>query len=629
MAVETGRIWAAADGIGGRLKVGLGRLMPEGSTLRQTAQKLRPHIVFGSLARRIFLFNLVGLAVLIFGITSILWDRAWLIETRLKGLRSQGELVAAAIAAKARVKSDDGIVFDPTQLPSVMGDGLLLAPGEQPTSLELPIRPERVTPILRRLMRPTDTRARVYSRDGTFIADSRSRLTLGRASDGLQSRPAAEPLDLRLTRQVVEFITWCRSWLSTSTVPLYKDVGRGNGSQFPEFIAALAGQPVEIVLINQRGQTIVSGAVPIVRSGRVQGVLILQTHPGEIDDLIVNHLSRVGEISLLAILVTLLSSLAMARSIVWPLGRLADAADRVRQNIGAAKSLPDFSNRSDEIGQLAGAFSDMTEALYKRIEASEKFAADVSHELKNPITATRSTAEALTYAKTDEMRDELVAMMKNDLNRLNRLIADISNSSRLDAEMALQEGELFDTGEMLPIIVSGFNDLYSSDSRSVAVQIEPQPDNPLAYTVFGHSSRIAQVLTNLIENAISFSPDNGVVTVFARRAGSEVELVVEDEGLGIPEDRRKMIFERFYTDRPETEEKFGKNSGLGLSISREIIIAHRGRIWVENRRGDDTQPTATHSATQRPETTGARFIIRLPAAQTRKRKASGRGTRWR
>ena len=615
MAVETGRNWAAADGISGRLKAGLMRLGPLGAAIRQIVRLLRPHVRFGSLARRIFLFNLVGLAVLIFGITYILWDRAWLIETRVKALRSQGEIVAAAIAAKAQVRSDEGIIFDPTQLPAAMGEGLLLAPDDLPVSLELPFEPERVTPILRRLVQPTGTRARVYSRDGTFIADSRSRLRAERTPRDLLPPAATESLDLRITRRLVEFITWCQSWLSPTNLPLYKDIGRANGSQYPEFVAALAGKPVEIVLINERGQTIVSGAVPILRNKKVSGILLLQTRPGEIDDLIVNHLSRVGAISLLAILVTLLTSLAMAQSIVWPLGRLSEAANRVRQNISAANSLPDFSKRSDEIAQLAGAFGEMTSALYKRIEASEKFAADVAHELKNPITATRSTAEALAYAKDDEMRGELVAMMQNDLSRLNRLITDISNASRLDAEMALREGDLFDAAKMIPPIVDGFNDLYREDGRSVAFQIAPQPNDPHGYAVNGHDSRLAQVLTNLIENALSFSPENGTVTVIARRVGAEVELVVEDEGPGIPEDRREKIFERFYTDRPDTESKFGKNSGLGLSITREIIIAHRGRIWVENRASDSAS--------------GARFVIRLPIARAAKKKASVRGGKWR
>jgi len=337
----------------------------------------------------------------------------------------------------------------------------------------------------------------------------------------------------------------------------------------------------------------------------VQGVLLLSTRPGDIDRVLAEERSVIWTLAAVAALATFVTSLLLSRTVVDPMRRLSAAAEHVSRNITARHELPEYKDRSDEVGQMASAFSDMTAALYRRIEASENFAADVAHELKNPLTAARSTAEALAYAKSDQQRAELVGQIQGELQRLNRLITDVSATSRLDAELARQEMQPVNVTVVLENVVNIFREILQANTRSVSLVIEhPRLDADQAFMVYGNDSRLGQVVTNLIDNAISFSPEAGIVVVRARHEGRTVEVTVEDEGPGIPADRLEIIFDRFYTDRPATEALRGKNSGLGLSISREIMRSHGGQIFAENRSGDDRVGAAV---------TGSRFIIQLPA----------------
>jgi two-component system sensor histidine kinase ChvG len=262
----------------------------------------------------------------------------------------------------------------------------------------------------------------------------------------------------------------------------------------------------------------------------------------------------------------------------------------------------------------------MTESLYRRIEASELFAREVAHELKNPLTAARSTAESLTYAKTPEMQEELVRQIQGELARLNRLITDVSDVSRLDAELAYGCTEPVDVRDVLRGVMSIFQDRFNSDTLKLDLDIQDRwlPEN--AFIVMGHEARLGRVLTNLLDNAISFSPQGGVVAVRARRAGGRVEIIVDDDGPGIPQDRLDAVFERFYSDRPQSDSTVGKNSGLGLSISRDIIDAYGGDIEASNRAAANGSEGAAHvdhpalKSRRQPGVAGTRFTVRLPAA---------------
>jgi two-component system sensor histidine kinase ChvG len=273
--------------------------------------------------------------------------------------------------------------------------------------------------------------------------------------------------------------------------------------------------------------------------------------------------------------------------------------------VKARAEIPDFTDRSDEIGHLSGTLRDMTKALYGRIDAIESFAADVAHELKNPLTSLRSATETLPLAKTEDARERLMEIIQHDVMRLDRLISDISDASRLDAELAREDATSVDMADLLRITVPLFNDIHRDDKSEVVLDIAYSP-GAQPYHVLGHDSRLGQVIVNLLENAISFSPPDAPVTVSARRVDGDIQIAVEDKGPGIAPENLERIFERFYRDRPQ--EMFGQNSGLGLNITRQIIAAHGGRIWAENR-----PPTDSDKGNGR-KSGGARFVIRLPAA---------------
>ncbi len=294
-------------------------------------------------------------------------------------------------------------------------------------------------------------------------------------------------------------------------------------------------------------------------------------------------------------------------TIAEPIRKLADAAQRVRRGVKSREQIPDFGNRHDEIGHLSGSLRDMTKALYSRIEAIESFAADVAHELKNPLTSLRSAVETLPRARSDESRGRLLSVIQHDVRRLDRLISDISDASRLDAELARNDSAPVDVAQVLEAVVTIQNETRRDGQAAIAFSADrrSQKLGNDAFLVIGHDSRIGQVMVNLIDNARSFSPAEGTVRVMLSRIANDVLVTVEDEGPGIEPHALERIFERFYTDRPN--EGFGQNSGLGLSISRQIVEAHRGSIRAKNRLG----PADAAGEAKR---LGARFIVRLPAA---------------
>ncbi len=559
--------------------------------------------VSASLLRRILVSNLIGFFVLLLGILYLGWHHTWLIDAKVDSLKTQGEIIADAIATKAKVERGR-IVFDPNNLTDERDTGRSYR-DDGFAALELSISPEEVTPILRKLIQPTNTRARIYARDGTLIVDTARSLRRWRRA---LSREPTENTGAAPTTQ--NFWTRLTRFLFDERLPVYQEIGSANGTAYLEVRQALDGEQRSMLLLNNNGEQIVSLAVPIRRFKTIQGVLLLSTRPGEIDKILREERTVILMLAAFALFASIVTSLLLARTVAGPMRRLSDAAEQASHNIAARAQLPEYADRSDEVGQMASAFRAMTKALYRRIEASEKFAADVAHELKNPLTAARSTAESLSFAKNEEERNNLVQQIQNELKRLNRLITDVSNASRLDAELARKEMHPVDMTEVLQGVVTIFGEILSDDQRSVRLVIEDAPLKD-ALVVDGDEGRLGQVLTNLVDNAISFSPKKGVVTVRARSAPPYVEILVQDEGPGIPVDHLDVIFDRFYTDRPATEATEGKNSGLGLSISKEIVRAHGGQIYAENRSG--------RAAGSDNQTFGASFVLRLPmAGQTRR-----------
>jgi two-component system sensor histidine kinase ChvG len=330
---------------------------------------------------------------------------------------------------------------------------------------------------------------------------------------------------------------------------------------------------------------------------------MLSTHGADIDDLVGAERLAIFKVFLVAAAVMVVLSFLLAGTIAGPVRRLAESAQLVRRRIRSRVEIPDFTRRRDEIGHLSGVLRDMTSALYRRIEAIESFAADVAHELKNPLTSLRSAVETLPLAKSDESRGRLLAVIQHDVKRLDRLISDISDASRLDAEMQRHEAQPVDLKRLLNTVVNVANEVPHDDGVLVSLTFEG--DEQASFVVPGHDSRLGQVIDNLIDNARSFSPPGGTVRITCRHLKNEVEILVDDDGPGVDPETLEKIFERFYTHRPHQD--FGQNSGLGLSISKQIVEAHDGRIWVENRQAPGT------TADEAPAVLGARFIVRLPA----------------
>jgi two-component system sensor histidine kinase ChvG len=551
---------------------------------------------FSSLTRRIVFLNVAGLLALVIGILYLSQFRAGLIEAQIRSLVVQGEIIAGAIAASATVETD-AITIDPERLMELQ-TGESYGPSEEYSLLEFSINPERVAPVLRRLVSPTNTRARIYDRDGVLLLDSRNLYGRGDILRfDLPSPVAQKPGFFQRQWNSV------RKWLGRGDLPLYKELGPDNGRGYPEVAQALAGQKASFVRANDRGEVIVSVAVPVQRFRAVRGALLLSTQGADIDDMVEAERLAILKVFLVAAGVMVVLSMLLAGTIAGPVRRLADGAERVRRRIRSRVEIPDFTGRRDEIGHLSGTLREMTNALYSRIEAIESFAADVAHELKNPLTSLRSAVETLPLAKTRESQERLLAVIQHDVKRLDRLISDISDASRLDAELQRQEVAPVDLTKLLDTIVQSANELRPEGEVKVSLAFEG--GGPGAFVVPGHDTRIGQVIDNLIANARSFSPPHGEVRVTCRRLKNEIEITIDDEGPGIRSDAFEKIFERFYTDRPH--QGFGQNSGLGLSISKQIVEAHGGRIWAENRYA----PAGAGGAP--PAALGARFVVRFSA----------------
>lgn len=555
------------------------------------------HHIFSSLTRRILFLNLAGLAVLVTGILYLNTFRDGLIDARVESLMTQGEIIAGAIAASATVETDS-ISIDPEKLLELQA-GESLGPGsDQLDNLDFPINPERVAPVLRRLISPTRTRARIYDRDANLLLDSRHLYSRGQILR--YDLPPTDKEEPDLLERIQKFVF---DFFRNTALPVYHEQPGGNGAAFPEVVKALTGSPSTLVRISEQGEQIVSVAVPIQRFRAVLGVLMLSTEGGDIDKIVAAERKAILRVFGIAALVTAILSMLLASTIANPLRRLSAAAVRVRRGVKNREEIPDFSDRQDEIGNLSIAVRDMTNALYARIEAIESFAADVSHELKNPLTSLRSAVETLPLARNDTSRGRLMEIIQHDVRRLDRLITDISDASRLDAELAREDAGTVDLKKFITDLVD-VSRTATRNKKTVEIEFKAAklPQGVKGYFVAGHDLRIGQVITNLIENARSFVPEErGHIAISLARSGKVNIITVDDNGPGIRADNIDRIFERFYTDRPAGE-AFGQNSGLGLSISRQIVEAHGGTLTAENIPG--TKPG---------EIKGARFVVTLPA----------------
>jgi two-component system sensor histidine kinase ChvG len=453
---------------------------------------------------------------------------------------------------------------------------------------------------MRVLLSGSDIRARLFGPGGALIADSFVLMGPG-GQVTVEELPPPER-DGWLPEAIERAYDRVLDYVPDDAMPVYREAREQRADQYREAERALAGDVDSRVYRDPDGGLVLSVAVPVQRYRQVLGALMLTKDGSEIEAAVRDRRLDILVVFAVAFAVTILLSFYLAGAIARPLHRLAEAADRVRRAQGRQVEIPDLSKRRDEIGDLSVALDEMTRALWDRLDAIERFAADVAHEIKNPLTSVRSAVETVARVDDPEQQKKLMGIILDDVQRLDRLISDISDASRLDAELSRAQSEPVGLSRLLDALVEVEGATAKErGGPTFAIDLPTAADgsrDPL--TVQGLEGRLGQVFRNLLQNAATFSPADGTVRVAARRADGWVQVTVDDDGPGIPENKLKAIFDRFYTERPK-DEKFGTHSGLGLSISKQIVDAHGGSIVAENRRDAAEQIL------------GARFTVRLPA----------------
>lgn len=520
-------------------------------------------LFWSPIARRILASNLAGLVILIVGALVLNELRSSLVEARVEWLTQQGEFTASVISEFATV-------------------------GEpRPSLLDSDARG-----LLKRTPVQATARIRIHRPDLSVAADTN--LLYDRID--AQTMPPIKPSALE--SGWLDFLHLLKG-LRGRIVPSRLQGVTETRSLRQEIAIAMEGYRARSERFGDRGERVISVSVPIRRVGLVVGVLTIES--SDVNDIIAAERLALLPFILVAVLVAIMTSAMMTLVIGRPLRRLALASDRVRTGAAERLNLGALHDRRDEIGDLARAMEAMTVTLYDRIQSNERFAADVAHELKNPLTSIRAAVETARAVKDPAVRDRMQDVIAADVVRLDRLITDISNLSRLEGEIVREKLVRVDLGRLFQDLAS----IYADTRREGESQVALNTDASLGpYAVMGREGPLAQVIRNLIENARSFSPPSGEVRIGLSRTstlnGPVVRFIVDDDGPGVPPDKLEKIFERFYSDRPEGA-KFGNNSGLGLSIVKQIVETHRGRVWAENR-------------TENGRIVGARFVVELPPA---------------
>jgi two-component system sensor histidine kinase ChvG len=533
------------------------------------------------LLRDILLVNLLPVALIFAALFYLDQYQQGLLANEVSALREQARIYAGALAQSAVQNNQSN----------------------QPV-----LNQDLAQPLLYQLIEPTpNAQALVYGPDGQVVANSRVHPGPGGAII-TEPLPPAQPHGLFST-----LVGFFYDHLSGSLAGGDDDQGL-TGSGAGEDPNTLGWQPdarealqltsaspdqeaPPFIRRSADGELLITVAEPVNSSQQNVGTVLLTSEANEVDRAVFAVRISILGLFALALALTVLVSVYLAGTIANPILRLAGAAALMREGRARTEALPDkITDRNDEIGALARALDGSAKALWARMDAIERFAADVAHEIKNPLSSIRSAIETLTRVEDPTRASRLLAIVTQDVARLDRLITDISDSSRLDSELSRTTMEVID----LAPILGTLNEMHDATRKANGpLMMLDAPATGL--TVRGVESRLVQVLRNLIGNAISFSPENGHIWLRGRETGGIIELAVEDEGPGIPDGKLDDIFDRFYSERPQSEQ-FGSHSGLGLSISRQIIEAHQGRISAENRRDGEGHII------------GARFVIRLPKA---------------
>ncbi|MCW8915132.1 MAG: sensor histidine kinase [Magnetovibrio sp.] len=504
---------------------------------------------FSPLTRRILAVNILAPAMLVVGLFYLGEYRRNLIETELSALRTHAEIFAVAL-----------------------GESAVSDAGEQ-------LLPELASQIVRRLAFTAETRARLFAASGELVADSRRLLEPGgQVQEQTLPPPMSQEEKENPLNKVFRAFDTIYMWLpGTEEFPLYRENIDQHAEDYREAVGALQGETWVARRTMPDGSLVLSVAMPVTRYKQTLGVLMLSKSSHEIDEALFEVRKDILGIFGVTLILTVAMSLYLGGTIARPIRILARAAHRVRSGHHRQHTIPTIKGRDDEIEELASALNDMTEALWARMDAIEAFAADVSHEIKNPLTSLKSAVETATRLKDPDQQRKLMDVIQEDVERLDRLISDISDASRLDAELSRAETAPVDIGKMLATLV----DIYTHTADENAPEFIFKTENDLL--VEAMEDRLVQVIRNLITNAISFSPKGPSNSIFinAIRNNNAIHITIEDQGPGIQPGKEQDIFNRFYTERPDSED-FGQHSGLGLSISKQIVEAHGGTLTASN-----------------------------------------------
>ena len=519
------------------------------------------------LTLKIWSINIIAIFVVLIAVLHLDRYEDSLIQSELEALEHQAELFANALSEVA-VKNDPGIH---SYLSSIA-----------------------VQNVINRSALRSPARSRVFDTAGRLLADSQE--LPGRVPSVITKPLASVFPDIFFQKFFNDFF----QQFFNSSIQVRRPINEAHKIQlahtFPEVISALKGSSIKTVKLRETGESLLTVAVPIQKYKQVLGVLLLSVKDEKVDAAFSSYQKELIIAVVIALVITSALSLYLSRSITKPILSLASAAEKIKNDRSGRSEIPEVSKRDDELGDLSRALIEMTNNLWQRLDAIEKFAADVSHEIKNPLTSIKSAIETATKIKDSGKRDQLLTVILDDVNRLDRLITDISDSSRLDAELSREKFEAIDIESLL----LAFHQLRKFQKRfeqkSLTLNIEKGEKQLL---ILGHESRIVQVIDNIVNNAITFAPVNSNINISVSADTTDVKITIDDEGPGIPENKLDAIFERFYSERPAAE-KFGLHSGLGLSICKQIVEAHNGKIFAKNRTGYQN------------DITGARFIITLP-----------------
>ena len=528
-----------------------------------------------SLSARILLLNLLALILLLVGILYLNQFRQSLIESKVDALETQSEIISATISASATSsKGTNLFVFDRNIANSNGFDQRVIKYRNYTINKKL------LESIIGQLIDPKTLNAKIYDSNNKLIHESNQFFS----EQKVAIFPISEIEDRSLFWSIYNKIT---RFFGLDSIRHLK-----YANDYNVVANALDGSKNIVVNKNQSGQAIIHVSVPIVKFKAIIGYLVLSTQSSTIDMIVYEERAAIMKVFMIASLITIILSLILSNTIAKPMRELADAADELTNNLNIRKKIPDFTKRNDEIGNLSGALNNMTVTLLNRIDTIEKFSADVAHELRNPLTSLRSAIEAFPVIKNKNERLKLIGIIQEDIDRVDRLISDISETSKLDTALTVEEREITDIYEFLHDLIMLQNSRYKTNP----IKLNHDEIGIKLYSVINRD-RLNQVFINLFDNARSFSKDGDSIDVNLYDERGDIYIEVSDFGGGIMGTKINRIFDRFYTDRPNKMDK-EKHSGLGLSIVKQIVDSHDGEVSVKNFKSGQHK--------------GTRFKIKLP-----------------